>query len=274
MSMTGYTKLFSSILTSSVWGEADHTRLVWITVLALADRSGNVSASVGGLARSANVTRERCVEAISVLTSPDPDDRSGVQNGIRLEPIQGGWHIVNYAAYRDKMRSVDRTEYLREKKRESSAKLSTNVNKSTKVNRFQPIAEAEATTEAKAKKHRSEKPLPKPSALGEVEFDSLWSSCLKKVGKIRARKAYLRLRKAGQMPPVADVIEALRRLQATEQWTKQGRQYQPHLEAWLNRGGWEDEIPNSPTQNLECLDAERIEQYNTGGIFVDNRDLQ
>jgi len=274
MSMTGYTKLFSSILTSSVWGEADHTRLVWITVLALADRSGNVSASVGGLARSANVTRERCVEAISVLTSPDPDDRSGVQNGIRLEPIQGGWHIVNYAAYRDKMRSVDRTEYLREKKRESRAKLSTNVNKSTKVNRFQPIAEAEATTEAKAKKHRSEKPLPKPSALGEVEFDSLWSACLRKVGKIRARKAYLRLRKAGQMPPVADVIEALRRLQATEQWTKQGRQYQPHLEAWLNRGGWDDEIPNGSGQNLEGLDAERIEQYNTGGIFVDNRDLQ
>lgn len=87
--------------------------------------------------------------------------------------------------------------------------------------------------------------LPKPAALGEVEFDGLWAVCAKKVGKARARKAYLRLRKAGQLPELERIRNALMRLQQTEQWTKQGRQYQPHLEAWLNRGGWDDEIPKT-----------------------------
>lgn len=146
--MSGYTKLFSSILTSSIWGEADHTRIVWITLLALADKNGDVSASVGGLARSANLDRSRCEEAIQVLSSPDPDDRSGVENGIRILPIQGGWHIVNYAAYREKMRSVDRAEYLRLKQREHRAKRQQSVNKSTGVNQNQPIADTEADTEA------------------------------------------------------------------------------------------------------------------------------
>jgi len=158
--MSGYTKLFSSILTSSVWGEADHTRIVWITLLALADRNGDVSASVGGLARSANLDRERCEEAIKVLSSPDPDDRSGVKDGIRIEPIQGGWHIVNYAVYREKMRAVDRTEYLRKKKRESRAKKSTDVNTSTNVNQSQPIADTASTASTEAREEKT----PTPSA--------------------------------------------------------------------------------------------------------------
>lgn len=161
--MSGYVKLFSSILTSSVWGEADSTRIVWITLLALADRNGEAMASVGGLARSANMEREACERAIEVLSSPDPDDRSGVRDGVRIEKIQGGWRIINFAAYREKMRAADRTEYLRRKQAESRARRRERaVNKastsqpcqplSTGINRDQPIAAAStATTTPKAK---------------------------------------------------------------------------------------------------------------------------
>ena len=43
--MNGFTKLFQSILTSSVWSEDNETRIVWITMLALADQNGSVSAT-------------------------------------------------------------------------------------------------------------------------------------------------------------------------------------------------------------------------------------
>jgi hypothetical protein len=49
MSVT-FTKLFSSITESTVWDEPDRVRLVWITMLAMADKHGRVWASVPGLA--------------------------------------------------------------------------------------------------------------------------------------------------------------------------------------------------------------------------------
>lgn len=37
--MNGYTKLFNSILDSTIWGESDETRLVWITLLEDAEKT-------------------------------------------------------------------------------------------------------------------------------------------------------------------------------------------------------------------------------------------
>jgi hypothetical protein len=112
-----------------------------------------------------------------------------------------------------------------------------------------------------------------------MEFAVIWSVCAKKVGKAKAKKAYLRLRKAGQLPDATVIRDSLQRLQLTEQWTKQGRQYQPHLEAWLNRGGWDDEIPKTngggkAQSNLAGLDADRIAKYSTGGTVIDNSELE
>jgi len=47
--MKPFTKLFSSIVTSSIWRESDHVRLLWVTMLAMADKNGEIWASVGGL---------------------------------------------------------------------------------------------------------------------------------------------------------------------------------------------------------------------------------
>ena len=43
--MPGYTKLFNSILASTIWRADDKTRIVWITLLAMADKHGIVEAS-------------------------------------------------------------------------------------------------------------------------------------------------------------------------------------------------------------------------------------
>jgi len=135
--MSGYTKLFNSIVASTIWREDDKTRIVWITMLAMADKHGVVEGSIPGLADIARVTVEECRASISNLQSPDPDSRSREEDGRRILPVEGGWRLVNHGKYREKMGSAERREYLKNKQRERRSKnnpvntvstMSTNVN--------------------------------------------------------------------------------------------------------------------------------------------------
>jgi hypothetical protein len=102
MSMTGYCKLFSCIVASTIWREPSDTCKVWITMLALADRDGIIEASMPGLAHLARVSIEAMQTALTTLESPDPYSRSPEFEGRRIERIRGGWKILNYEAYREK----------------------------------------------------------------------------------------------------------------------------------------------------------------------------
>ena len=95
-----YTKLFNSLLTSTIWAEPAHIRLVWITMLAMADRHGEVAATIPGLARMAVVGIEECREAIFRFLAPDYDSRTQDDEGRRIEVIEGGWRLINHAKYR------------------------------------------------------------------------------------------------------------------------------------------------------------------------------
>lgn len=120
--MTGYTKLFQDIVASTIWGEDDKTRIVWITMLALKDSQHFVSASVPGLARQANVTLEDCERALEKLEGPDPHSRSREHEGRRIEKTEGGWIILNGEKYRQRMSKDERREYLRQKQAEYRAR--------------------------------------------------------------------------------------------------------------------------------------------------------
>jgi hypothetical protein len=95
-----YTKLFSSIITSTIWREDNATRLLWVTMLALADQHGEVHGSIPGLAAMANLTVPECEGALGKLLSPDPYSRTRDEDGRRIEEIDGGWAIINHAKYR------------------------------------------------------------------------------------------------------------------------------------------------------------------------------
>lgn len=116
--MKGYTKLFSNILTSSVWQEPDETRIVWITLLALSDSQGKVEAAIPGLANVANVSLESTIKALKRLQAPDPYSRSKHHEGRRIQQCEGGWIILNHATYRNKLSEPDRREYQRVKQAE------------------------------------------------------------------------------------------------------------------------------------------------------------
>lgn len=127
--MQGYTPLFGEIITSSIWNEDDQVRIIWITLLALSDKDGNVMASISGLAPVARVSLSQCEKAIETLSSPDKYSRSLEKEGRRIEVIDGGWHIINHEKYRNKAKS--RATYMR-KYRASKSQSQKQVNKQAK----------------------------------------------------------------------------------------------------------------------------------------------
>ena len=126
-----FTKLFSSITKSSIWLEDHETLRVWVTMLALADRNGYVGASVGGLAATARVDREKTREALDKFLAPDPDSRSADYDGRRIEVADRGWNILNYQRFRDMRDEESRREYFREQKRKARAKAKAAAAEST-----------------------------------------------------------------------------------------------------------------------------------------------
>ena len=90
--MAGWAKLFSSIITSSIWTEDDVTLRVWIAMLATADADGVVEGSLPGFASLARVTREKLEESLRKLVSPDPDSRTPDHEGRRT----GAYHRLAF----------------------------------------------------------------------------------------------------------------------------------------------------------------------------------
>lgn len=112
--MNGYTKLFSDIITSTIWQEPNDMRVLWITMLALKDRAQVVHATVPALANLANITNEECEQYLTHFQRPDKYSRSQEHEGRRIEPVEGGWYVLNGEKYRDKMNAQDRREQVRQ----------------------------------------------------------------------------------------------------------------------------------------------------------------
>lgn len=109
----GYTKLFGSIVASTIWREDDKTRILWITMLAMKNERHMVEASLPGLADMARITMEECEESLKKLESPDKYSRNQDHQGRRIERVQGGWLILNGEYYRRQMSEDERREYKR-----------------------------------------------------------------------------------------------------------------------------------------------------------------
>ena len=100
--MTGYTKVFNSILTSTIWQEDSDTKVVWVTLLALADANGVADATIPGLANLAGVPLAKTIEAIKKFLAPDPYSRTKTDGGRRIMEVEGGWLLLNHSSYRQK----------------------------------------------------------------------------------------------------------------------------------------------------------------------------
>jgi hypothetical protein len=100
--MPGFVKLDQGILFSSIWSEDVETRLVWITLLCMADSRGHVNSAVPGISKMAGIELEKVVKAIDILQGADKWSKNKDGEGRRIEWVGDGFNILNYENYRKK----------------------------------------------------------------------------------------------------------------------------------------------------------------------------
>jgi hypothetical protein len=104
--VSGYTPLFSSLFQGSLCGKFPDL-YVWMVMLGLANRHGEVDCHPSYIASVAGIPADEVGEAIQRLCEPDPHSRSVNDEGRRLIPIPNrgfGWIVVNHGKYREKAR--------------------------------------------------------------------------------------------------------------------------------------------------------------------------
>lgn len=151
-----YAKLFASILDSSLWSCDYPTRILFVTMIAMADREGYIYASRAGLARRACMNQDECDSALHALMATDEDSSDKLRNpkneGRRVEEVPGGWKLLNYAYYRDLRDSDERRLQNRVAQRKfRSARVSNSQQPSASVS----PSESESPTELESLKSKA-----------------------------------------------------------------------------------------------------------------------
>ena len=262
-----YTKLFSSIVASTVWGEPHSTRSVWTTMLALSDREGVVNGSLPGLARLANATLAETEAALATFLSPDPYSRTPDNEGRRIELVPGGWRLLNHALYRAKMNEADRREYKRKWDQEKrDRKNPTKSDKSDSVRQIEVSnptdpthtdSDSDSDSVEQQDQTHSAPAAPAQGVGGEVpkrirapkadapktthRFAEFWAAYPVKRGRADAIKKWA----AKGLDAIADQILAhVRRMEREDAQWKRG--FIPHGSTYVNAEGWQDEPAPDP----------------------------
>ena len=219
--MSGYTKLFSDIITSSVWNEDDKTRIVWITLLALSDATGYVHCALPSLALMARMDQGNCESSLKKLSAPDEYSRTPDNHGIRISKIDGGWMILNYEKHRNRLSNDSEAASGRErvrKYRERHKNVTCNVtgcNTASASDLNSSLSDSEA-------------------------FSEFWKLYPRRVGKGAAEKAFKHY-KCGK---IIDLIKiAIENQLRSKQW-RGG--FIPNPATWLNQKRWLDEVDSTP----------------------------
>jgi len=151
-----YAKLFSRIAQSSLMEEKVTTRYVFMMLLALSDRHGEVIGTDIAIARMMNVPKDDFCESLKPLLEPDPDSNSPAEEGRRVIASESGrgYKIVNYTAYRDIKSDDEKRQYMRQYMRQRRQKDKETVENVTDVNPckvlLNDVTHTEADTEVKA----------------------------------------------------------------------------------------------------------------------------
>jgi len=270
--METYTKLFNSIMASSIWTEDDHTRILWISMLAMADKNGEIHASVPGLARLANIPIASCEKALEKFKAPDKYSRTTTDEGRRIEEIEGGWAVINHAKYRllaskqdSKEKNAQRQKRFRDRQQtvtNSNATVThrnaTVTHSNATVTQDRDIADTEADKEVTYT----------PTCPPETDFDGLWKA-FPSTSRIRSTKHKLReaIKKAKNTPPIQELTKSVLEWAKCDQWTKDGGQYAPGAHLFIKDRKWEDtpEIGGQTAKDYSIhKDGTRID----GGIVV------
>jgi len=115
-------EVLSRLITSSLWCEPDHTtRIVWVTMLSMANSFGVVYAELPAIAHAACVTQSEAKKALDRLSSPDSQSENKESEGRRITKNEiGGWRIVGFG--KDRIARNERQKnYMRTRRAEGKA---------------------------------------------------------------------------------------------------------------------------------------------------------
>lgn len=107
--MSGYTPVFRSVFDGTLHGRWPQTG-VWLALLAMADRHGNIDRSPQAIASDIGIGTEELLNCIAEFCAPDEMSRTREHRGRRLELIDPerpwGWRVLNHGKYREKARKA------------------------------------------------------------------------------------------------------------------------------------------------------------------------
>lgn len=239
-----FTKLFSSIVDSSVWAESHTTVRVWVTMLAKCDRKGRVFAAIPGLANAARVTLDECEHALHTFQQPDKYSRTPDNEGRRIQEIAGGWLLLNHAHYRELRDEEDRKEYQARWARGKRAAESSGVDTSTKSTAVDSVdiksTHADADADADAKKE----PPPIPALAGAYTqaFLAFWDA-YPGSNKGSKKNAFKKWQSDKLFNHVDKLIEDVRRREREHgPWVKNSGQFIPMVQTYINGALWDTDI--------------------------------
>ena len=246
-----YTKLFNTIVTSTIWQEDKDTKILWITMLAIKDAEGYVAGSIPGIANLAGLSIGETKVALDKLMAPDPYSRTKDNEGRRIAEADGGWIVLNHYKYREIRDPEKRKEQNREAQRRYREKSKQKV---SDVSQCKPES---AHTDTYTDTYTKKTPIP---TTGESLFDEFWKTYPKKVGKGAALNAFKKLKVTDEF--LNRMLSAVESQRKTEQWRKDGGQFIPHPATWLNQGRWDDEVDDPDTvefsKEMDLEEAERL----------------
>lgn len=133
--MSGYTSVFDTVFQGTLCGRWP-TLPVWLTILPMADKNGHINMTYQAISAVTGWPIDLLKQAIAELMAPDPESRTAVCEGRRLELIdpqnrQWGWRVINHALYREKARL--QAKAARENADRRSTPVSAGLRRSTPV---------------------------------------------------------------------------------------------------------------------------------------------
>lgn len=88
------------------------TRIVWLTLLAMRNKDGEIFSSMVGLSHAARVGLEATKAAMAEFLAPDPESTTKEHEGRRLEEIQGGWRLLNHDRIKAEATAANKANYM------------------------------------------------------------------------------------------------------------------------------------------------------------------
>lgn len=142
-----FVKLDCGIVDSTIFCEPNDVFKAWITLLAKAGADGVARITAPALALLCRVTPERANEILDQFSKPEKHSRTQRDDGRRIQRVDGGYLVLNYAMYRDH----DYGASIRMRKLRNSRK---NKDVPERSRTFRGVTQAEAEADIEVDKNK------------------------------------------------------------------------------------------------------------------------